>query len=134
MAIGTSNPALKTVSLFIQPAESVLAVRECGRDSEYEPVSCRLKPNLLEVVERSGRDARMPSYMGRYFSSERGSVLVQVWGPKSAEQVQLIRELLKDPLLGVQTSAALNDEGEELDDFEALQTRATLSEVIPDPS
>ena len=51
----------------------------------------------------------------------RRNVLIQVWGSGGDGTESLVRELLRDPLVGEVTSRALNDEGEQLTDFEQLQ-------------
>lgn len=125
--VDTADPSLEVLHVAIGPADPDHAVRECGLDSGYRRVSCETEPNLVELVARKNDDSRMPSLMGRYYDDTRGSVLVQVWGSDSADTRRLVIEVLADPLLGAQTTAELNDEGEQLRNFEDLQTEVSVS-------
>ena len=114
--IETADPALESLALFIQSAESQ-AGHQCGIELTYTTVTCETEPHLMEIGVRKSSKGRMPRLMGRYIEESRGSVLVQIWGPDTERTRQLVKELLADPLLGRQTSRSFNDEGERLPAF-----------------
>lgn len=125
--IETSDPSLEALHVLVEPARSDFPVPRCGLDSGYRRVSCETEPNFVELVALENDDSQMPTLMGRYYDNTRGSVLVQLWGSDSADTRRLMTEVLADPLLGAQTTAALNDEGEQLRDFEDLQSEISVS-------
>jgi hypothetical protein len=90
-----SGPAVSFIHLYVQPPD--FALTKCDADDGYDPVMCETDPDLTEVMRRKGPNEQMPLYEGRYFSGERGSILVQTWGRESPDTVELILEVLKDP-------------------------------------
>lgn len=127
--VGTDDPNLNTVHLYIQ-VESVVGAMPCGTDSGYKSISCRSDDtSTTEVLVRTNSNAEMPDLMGRFYDASRKSVLVQVWGSSGDDAESLIRHLLKDPLVGAQTSKALNEDGEQLSNFEQLQIENSAGPV-----
>lgn len=111
VSVDVSDPSLRSVLVSIDPADSRFAVRECGVDAGYERVSCTSASHLAEIVRRTNDDPELPALIGRYHGNRRGSVLVQVWGADSPANRRLVGDVLADPLLGIETSAALNATG-----------------------
>ena len=126
--ITTSQPSPRSVHVQVLAARSKAAARQCGLDSGYAEVECRDARGLFEVVKRSSGRDEMPSLMGRYYDRNRGSILIQTWGPADAKAEQLVRALLSDPLLGEHTSAALNAEGQELTAFGELKSTVEVQD------
>jgi hypothetical protein len=125
--VGTDNPNLKTVHLYVQ-VEPDVGATPCGADFGYRSMSCDSDDvSTTEVLVRKNGNDEMPDLMGRFFDASRKSVLVQVWGSSGDDAASLVRDLLKDPLLGALTSKTLNEEGEQLSDFEHLQIERSAS-------
>lgn len=125
--VRTDDPELGTVHLYVQITPDLGAL-PCGTDSGYESMSCDTHDaSTSELLSRKNSNNKMPDLMGRFYNAERKNVLVQVWGSGGADAEALIRELLRDPLLGAVTSTALNSKGEQLSDFEELESEVTVS-------
>ena len=117
--VGTDNSELETVHLFVQADVGAIA---CGSDAGYSSTSCDVdNVSSTEVLVRKSDDGEMPTFIGRFHDMSRRNVLIQVWGSGGEDAESLVRELLLDPLVGAVTSRALNDEGEQLTDFDQLQ-------------
>lgn len=118
--IDTQGPAVRIVGVDVVPGRVSRELRHCDIDPGYAQVECRDAHGLFEIERRVGSDDRDPALMGYAYDKERGNVVVQTWGSSDAGAEHLVRALLSDPLLGQKTSAALNDEGEALPEFEKL--------------
>jgi hypothetical protein len=125
--VGTDNPDLKTVHLYVQ-VEPDVGATPCGADFGYRSMSCDSDDtSTTEVLVRKNGNGQMPDLMGRFYDASRKGVLVQVWGSSGDVAESLVRDLLKDPLLGAVTSTGLNADGEQLSDFELLQIERSSS-------
>ena len=94
--IETADPALESLALFIQSAESQ-AGHQCGIESTYTTVTCETEPHLMEIGVRKSSKGRMPRLMGRYIEESRGSVLVQIWGPDTEQTRRLVKGIAGGP-------------------------------------
>lgn len=125
--VETDSPELGTVGLYVL-TESDIGAIACGSDSGYTSISCDADDvSTTDVLARTNNNDKMPDIMGRFYDASRKNVLVQVWGSSDDDAESLVRELLKDPLLGAVTSHARNEAGEQLTEFEELQTESSLT-------
>ena len=125
--VEVSDDEVETVFIDVRPP-SQYSLGECGADSGYEQVTCEMKPHFLEVVRRRADRGSSPDLMGRYYDEDRGSLLIQVWGSDSVRSRQFVRALLNDPFIGLKTSPARNEDGEELANFEELRMEERLED------
>jgi hypothetical protein len=123
--VSTADPTLEAVALYVVPPGKT-AIRTCGVDFGYTELLCQTKPNLISMAKNPDAKHMEPVLNGRYYNKSRGAVLVQVWGRDTPENRNLIKDLLNDSMLGINTAVPLNDAGEDLADFEELQITSSV--------
>jgi len=116
----------EVTSVFVSVIEPYAGSPACGTDIGFEQVDCTAGPPFSEVVEKKRLGPRTPVYIGRAQSEGRGHVIVEVFGEPSDEGLALVRALVADPLIGLETTGALNSHGDEIDDFGDLELTIEL--------
>lgn len=107
---------------------------ECGKDSGYSVVVCRVDAagDLIEISrgpERSER-GRIPRLIGRAYRQDGSQVLLEIHARgASSFPRELAEELLSDPLIGWQTSSSYNARGRELAGFEPMRVSVSVTQV-----
>ncbi|RHW26024.1 hypothetical protein D0Z08_17020 [Nocardioides immobilis] len=119
VSIGLHGPDASSV--FVLVSEESPGRSTCGGDDGFVQVDCTVGPRFSEVVEKKRVGPRTPVYLGRAESAARGDVLVEIFGRPSRAALALVRALVADPLVGLETSATFNDRGEEIEDFADLE-------------
>lgn len=105
-------------SVFVSVTDEGDGGRTCEPDDGFEIVDCDEGPPFGAVMQKAHLEKRTPVYLGRAEDESRGAVLIEVFGKPSEEGLQLVKDLVADPLVGLETSGALNAKGEKLDNFD----------------
>jgi hypothetical protein len=124
-------------SLFVSatsPTASPEGSAECGNDSGYSVVTCRVDAagDLIEVARGPERSAqgRIPLLIGHAYRKDGSNVLLEIHvRGASPFPRELAEAVLSDPLIGWETSASLNAQGRELASFEKMRLYASATDV-----
>lgn len=117
VSIGLHGPDASSV--FVLVSKDAPGRSTCGADDGFVQVDCTPGPPFSEVVEKKHLRPRTPVYLGRAAAAARGDVLVEIFGRPSKTALALVRALVADPLVGMETSATFNDEA--IEDFTDLE-------------
>jgi hypothetical protein len=122
-----------TVHVFVQDAP-FLSDLGCEPDTGYVELECTTTSGgaVVSLMQRVKDQGSSPLLEGRTMRSDGAAVLVQLWASESTEDARaLVVELLRDPAVGLLTTAGLNAAGEELQDYEELESEISLSRLDP---
>jgi hypothetical protein len=118
VALTVSDRAVEWI--FVEVTTPLPGRPACGGDAGYVTVSCSTGRDFSQVVERRHPSPRLPVYLGRAQSANRGHVLIEVFGEPSAGTRALVASLVDDSLVGLSTTEDLNSDGESIEDFGEL--------------
>ena len=122
VSVITGSSAIGAVNVVVSPSSGT-DERRCGSDSGYILVSCKTSPAFQEIVALGKSSAGLPVLIGKYSDGDRGDVIAELFGTDTPTSRAFLRALISDPLLGVQTSKSMNQQGEKIANFTTTETR-----------